>query len=223
MEKRYFTNWGYNSAKLLNHLKAVIENNGGYIVKKAGYPSYKNEYEIHNRTVIEEIHKTENMISDIEKWNNSESEKLNGLRQHRLQSLRSQLEKLKQDQPKPFTSRLTTYINFVHDGKYYYLTFDENPFFPFHYLKTGINEKGEVRPTYLDEFDKSDWMFDCLFESNVAEADYREIACTIFNKLVSAKETEPYYEESYERCPYCGSTHKVKKAPKKSNMEKVDI
>lgn len=223
MEKRYFTSINYNLARVIRQLQTVVENNGGYIASRKDFNSYSKEYEIHNRTVMEAIRDAEFQIATITEMSPSEIEKTNQLRQRRLDSLKAQVEKLKQDQPESFVTHFLQSITFVYDGKLYYFCTDDNPFFPFHYQKTDINEKGEINCTYLEEFSKEGWMFDCLFEQETTESDIREIANIVFNKLVSAEDTEAYYEVGYKNCPYCGRRMKYNKGAKIETYEKVEL
>lgn len=223
MEKRYFSSTNYNLTKMLAYLKTVVESKGGYIVYEKGFNPYKNEYEVYNRTVLEAIYDCEREIERIERYNSAEksvSERVLELRQRRLESLKRQITDLTQNQPEPFTTHFLQSIKFVYDGKLYYFQMDDNPFFPFHYQRTDINENGEALGTYLEEFSKKDWMFDCLFERETDEADIKEIADIVFNKLIESPDTEVYYESDYRYCPTCGSRMKYRHA-KKFTYEKI--
>lgn len=63
----------------------------------------------------------------------------------------------------PITVTHTSYINFTMNGVYYSYSLDNNPFFPFHYLKTPIDPKSETYSgdACVEESSKS-WFTDPL-------------------------------------------------------------
>ena len=85
------------------------------------------------------------------------------------------------------------YICFVYDGYYYYLQLDSNPFFDFLFTKSSmIDEKTTNQNVYGGSFTKC-WLWDCFFSLDCSGDDRREAANVIFNELVNAKSSKPYY------------------------------
>ena len=80
----------------------------------------------------------------------------------------------------------STYLSFTLDGMYYYYQFDENPFFPFYYIKTAVFDGKRDKDACLMECNK-EWLRDELFSFRASEYIIRNCARILFNSLVTAK------------------------------------
>ena len=81
-------------------------------------------------------------------------------------------------------------VSFEIDGTYYYVSFDDNPFFDFHYHKIKLNDKGKyVGEYYCDNFPKS-WLVDSLLSHNVTEEELYAAAVNIMKTLFSMRYSE---------------------------------
>ena len=99
---------------------------------------------------------------------------------------------------------------------------DDNPFFPHYYQKTKIVDGKRLRNIYLEEMPR-DWMYDCLF--GVANDDeIREIACQLYNTLVSLEPSGVYNEKQTITVPntYDGGYHR-ETVYKKNEYVPVDV
>lgn len=90
----------------------------------------------------------------------------------------------------PITVTHTTYITFELDGMYYYYQVEENPFFPFFYIKTPIDDgKKFSRDACLEEENK-EWLLDCFFKSECPSEMIIKAAEFIFDMLMNAKNSQ---------------------------------
>lgn len=196
----YYTNWNYNAARLLERLHIIVENNGGYIAETNApdyfYHSFQTLYTIHNRSLMEAIREQTERLNRVKKFNGD------------VIHVEKELQRLQEIQAPPVKTRFTTWIHFVLDNVYYELSFNDNPFFPFHYRKIKLANNQFTGDFYLEEFTK-EWLFDCLFSFQCNDAEIKEIANMIFNALCSAPASGEYIERKKERVPntYDGGWH----------------
>lgn len=94
----------------------------------------------------------------------------------------------------------TSYINFTLDGFYYYYQVDSNPFFPFYFVKSRIENGKYSRDAYLDN-DPKKWFFDCFFSKTCCNADVTEAANLIYNMLCNAAPSKIHRERNRQRVP----------------------
>lgn len=174
-EKLYLNNWKYNACRIFSSLAVVIENNGG-TVKPIKNPV------IVNRTLMESIAACERKLEAIENY----SKPLTDQQKAYAANQRRQLEEMQAINNDPIEVTSTGYISFVLDDIYYYYQTSDNPFFPFHYIKTPVIN-GKISKDAVLEEDPKEWLFDCVFSFNLGENDVKEIANMIFNMLYNAK------------------------------------
>lgn len=188
----YYTNWNYNAARLLDRLQRVIENNGGYIAEtnppEYFYHAFQTLYTIHNRTLAGAIRVAETRVNRLKEFQRDAS------------AAETELQRLQAIQAPPIKTRFTSYIHFALDNYYYELSFDNNPFFPFHYRKIKLNNNQFTGDFYLEEFTK-EWLCDCLFSYNCNNNEIKEISNMIFNALCSAPAVGEYIESKKTRVP----------------------
>lgn len=82
------------------------------------------------------------------------------------------------------TVRCLTCFGFTDMEIVYKLSFDDNPFFPFDYLKTKITDGTYSADAIYEEFNKDDWFWDCFFSYRASEEDLNEAANIIYNNLM---------------------------------------
>lgn len=196
----YYSNWKYNAARLLARLESIIENNGGYIAETHApdyfYHSFQTLYTIHNRTLSSAIREKEEFINRLKELGRNYS------------NVEKELSDLQSIQAPPVKTRFTTWIHFMLDGFYYELSFNDNPFFPFHYRKIKTTNDKFTGDYYLEEFTK-EWLYDCFFSFRCSEEDIKEGAQLIFNALLNGKASVEYIERKKTRVPntYDGGYH----------------
>ena len=97
----------------------------------------------------------------------------------------AELNMLKGISEEPLQVTHTTHISFVLNNIYYYYQLDDNPFFPFYYIKTPVVNGCYHIDAYMVE-DKKEWEDECFYRMDCSQADIVECANQIFNMLLKA-------------------------------------
>ena len=176
-QRLYLTSWEYNACRIITALAAVVENNGGQVKPQ------RHTAIISNRTLSSAVRDLEEKLQKIQE---RQEENATEVRAEYIKNKSAELEEMKRTPNNPIVVTHTTYISFVFDGMYYFYSVDTKPFFPFHYIKTPINN-GRRSQDAAAENDPKEWFYDCFFGFRVSDADVKEAANLIFNMLVAAK------------------------------------
>ena len=187
-ETLYFTNWSYNAARVLQRLEKLITDGGGVIASTYEH-SFNTLYTLHNRTLSGAIREQAERVQRLEELNRDAS------------AARDELETLQAIKCPPIETRFKSWISFVLDNVYYSLSFDNNPFFPFHLQKIKVNNLSYTGDFYLEELNKNNWMFDCLFSFRCNDEEIKEITSLLFNELQAAPLSGEYIETTKKRVP----------------------
>lgn len=187
-ETLYFTNWNYNAARILQRLEKLIDDNGGVIASTYEH-SFNTLYTLHNRTLSGAIREQTERVQRLEELKRDASK------------AREELGALKNINCPPIETRFKSWISFVLDNTYYYLSLDTNPFFPFHIQKIKVNNLSYTGDFYMEELNKKEWLFDCLFSFNCNDAEIKEITNLLFNELQAAPLSKEYIETTKKRVP----------------------
>ena len=174
-QRLYPATWEYNAARITTELARIVENHGGRV--KYGHTAI-----ISNRSITHAIYEKENRVKQLKLFN-AETEK--EIRTAAIKTFEKEIEELKQIDNEPIKVTHTGSIQFVFENNYYYFMTDSNPFFPFHYIKTPI-KNGKYSKDACCMEDKKEWLFDCFFSWECADADIKEAANLIFNMLCNA-------------------------------------
>lgn len=184
IKKLYPDNWNYNAAVILQELEKIVLNNGGRLCS-----TWKQEKrglcEIISRGILDRKKELEKDIERCERFKMTEA----------ARGYAAELEKISKIKNDPIITAYADYhyICFVYDGHYYYLQLDRNPFFDFLFTKSMmIDENTTTQNVYSCNFTKC-WLWDCFFSLDCSNDDRREAANIIFNELVTAKSSDPYY------------------------------
>ena len=176
-ERLYLSSWEYNVSLIISELAKIVENNGGR-VKPMKHAI------ISNRSIDENKRELEGRINRLQ-------ENLKIFTQNAgnfipiINDVKKQLEELEKINNKPIVVTHTSYIEFVLDNVYYYYSVDDNPFFPFHYIKTPVKNNMYSMDACAEE-DPKEWFYDCFLFRGCAKADIKEAANLIFNMLMNA-------------------------------------
>lgn len=194
-ETLYFTNWNYNAARILQRLEKLITGNGGVLASTWEH-SFNTLYTLHNRTLSGAIREQAERVQRLEELNRGASK------------ARADLEELQNIKCPPIITRFKSWIGFVLDNVYYYVSFSDNPFFPFHLQKIKVNNLSYTGDFYLEEL-KKDWLFDCLLSFRCTDDEIKEITNLLFNDLQAAPLSGEYIETTKKRVPnlYDGGYH----------------
>ena len=176
----YLDNWGYNALLILGELKSLVELRGGR-VKPAKTAI------ISNRSVESNIMDYKGRIKSLEDTNATAgySEKRAAV----IADLSGRVAELELFDNNPIPAYGQSWINFILDGKVYYLSLDNNPFFEFHYIKTPLRDDGTYsKDASVTESDKS-WLLDVFFSHKATGDDRRDAAEKILRWLMVANDT----------------------------------
>lgn len=180
MEKRYLSNFNYNSALILTELEKIVKENGGKIVST--WKHDRRPFAVVNRTILETIH-------DLEK----KKEKFTCFNKIFPVDMENKLIEYKTINNDPVTTYYGDfqYIGFSLNGVYYYYQIDRNPFFDFLYAKTPVINNC-IYNNHCTKNDPKEWLFDIFFSCKASDDDRKHAAETIYNMLINSKYTHVY-------------------------------
>lgn len=212
-ERLYPATWSYNAARITTALACIVENNGGRV-------KYGNAAIISNRSIEGAAREKSERLKKL-KALNAETEK--EIRTAAISALEKDLEELRKIDNAPRRVTHAGYIQFVLDENYYYFSLDDNPFFPFHYIKTPI-KNGNYSADACCMEDKKEWFFDCFLSWNCSDEDIKEAANLIFNMLCLAPFSEIIRDSERQRVPnrYDGGWH-YERIYKPERLKKIDF
>lgn len=183
----YFTSWNYNAARILTRLEKLIMDNGG-VIASTYENSFNTLYTLHNRTLRGAIMEQAERVKKIEERGRDAS------------AAREKLQEYESIKCPSIKTRFTTWISFILNDVYYSVSFDDNPFFPFHLQKIKINDLSYTGDFYLEEL-KKEWLFDCLLSFRCTNDEIKEITNLLFNQLQTAPLSDEYIETTKKRVP----------------------
>lgn len=206
-ENLYFKNSQYKEVLLINELINIVKKNGGSLCEN----KYSHNYIIHNRTIDNIIIDLQVKIERLEEALKKNSDILkNDMRQKVILSTQKEVEKweeLRKLNP-AIKTKYKNYVSFIYDGFYYYVQFDENPFFEHMFHKIPVKKESDNVFTYqgkyyIDNMELEDNIIEFLFKYDQTEKEIKEIASKLFDYLINEKPSERYYE--YERRRVCNT------------------
>ena len=175
-QRLYLGTWEYNASRILTELANAVIIRGGRV------KPLKNAI-VSNRSITDA---KQEYTEKIERLTELEKTSHNKKRTALIKVYSEKLAELEKVNNEPIKVTHTSYINFIHDGFYYYYQMDDNPFFEFYYHKTPVQNGRYSCDTYLTE-DNKEWLRNCFFSYDCSYADVVEAANFIFNMLVSSK------------------------------------
>lgn len=200
-ERLYATSWQYNSARILTRLAQLITAQGGKV--KPLHPAV-----LSDRNLEEACTATQRRI---------ESSYNAGPTSHPKER-ETQISNLQ-------TVTHTSYINFAMNGVYYSYSLDNNPFFPFHYLKTPIDPKSETYSgdACMEESSKS-WFTDPLIGFGCPDSEIESAAGAILSLLLATPLSTIRHDTKRTRIPntYDDGYH-FENIPIKERRIKIDF
>jgi hypothetical protein len=174
-EKLYCSNWQYNACRIITELAKIVENHDGRV---KAHPTAL----IHHRGLRQKKMELEHHLDIVKK--RIERDPDPKAIEHYEKKM-AELNMLKGISEEPLQVTHTTYISFVLDNIYYYYQLDDNPFFPFYYMKTPV-ENGCYHIDAYMVADKKEWEDECFYRMDCSQADIVEGANLIFNMLLKA-------------------------------------
>lgn len=214
-ERHHATSWQYNSARILTRLAQLITAQGGKV--KPLYPAV-----ISDRNLEDEIRETESKMNHLPEPNPDSWLDVRFIVEHHYLN---KLEELQSIPNAPITVTHTSYINFAMNGVYYSYSLDNNPFFPFHYLKTPIDPKSETYSgdACVEESSKS-WFTDPLIGFGCPDSEIESAAGAILSLLLAAPLSTIRHDTKRTRIPNAyDSGYHFETIPVKERRIKIDF
>lgn len=214
-ERLYATSWQYNSARILTRLAQLITAQGGKV--KPLYPAV-----ISDRNLEEVCTATKRRIESSYNAGPTSHPKE---RETQISNLQNELARFQAIPNAPITVTHTSYINFAMNGVYYSYSLDNNPFFPFHYLKTPIDPKSETYSgdACMEESSKS-WFTDPLIGFGCPDSEIESAAGAILSLLLAAPLSTIRHDTKRTRIPNAyDSGYHFENIPIKERRLKIDF
>lgn len=210
-ERHHATSWQYNSARILTHLAQLITAQGG---KVKPLPLAI----LSDRNLEEICTATQRRIESASTFHPKVREPL-------IFNLQKELALFQSIPNAPITVTHTSYINFTMNGVYYSYSLDNNPFFPFHYLKTPIDPKSETYSgdACVEESSKS-WFTDPLIGFGCPDSEIESAAGAILSLLLAAPLSAIRHDIKRTRIPNTyDSGYHFENIPVKERLLKIDF
>lgn len=214
-ERLYATSWQYNSARILTRLAQLITTQGGKV--KPLYPAV-----ISDRNLEEACTATQRRIESSYNAGPTSHPKE---RETQIFNLQKELARFQAIPNAPITVTHTSYINFAMNGVYYSYSLDNNPFFPFHYLKTPIDPKSETYSgdACMEESSKS-WFTDPFIGFGCPDSEIESAAGAILSLLLAAPLSTIRHDTKRTRIPNAyDSGYHFENIPVKERRIKIDF
>lgn len=186
----HLTNWNYNALLIMKELARVVTEHGGR-VKPARTAM------ITNRSITESILEYTRKIQNLRFASNRDGR--SEARDNRIAEYEQKIAHLESINNDPVVAWGESWIRFVVDGTMYYYSFDDNPFFPFHFVKTPLIDNLQYSIDAYSQEDKKDWLYDCYIISGCTENDHAEAARHIFDMLMKAPYSTEYRKKKRVR------------------------
>lgn len=180
-QRLYLTSWECNVLKIFELLTKLVEDAGGR-VKQPAHTAV-----ISNRTLDSEILSCQKRLEKLncmtKECGSSE------LRDRAIAETQARLTYLSSLDNAGVEVYGQSWINFVLDGKKYYASVDDNPFFDYSYIKTPVSEDGTYSADASVETIDRSWAGDCLFRYECTDEQRLDAAEKLFDILRRADDT----------------------------------
>ena len=191
-ERHHATSWQYNSARILTRLAQLITAQGGKV--KPLYSAV-----LSDRNLEEICTATQRRLESSYNAGPTSHPKE---RETQISHLQKELARFQAIPNAPITVAHTSYIDFTMNGVYYSYSLNDNPFFPFHYLKTPIDPKSETYSgdACMEESSKS-WFTDPLIGFGCPDSEIESAAGAILSLLLAAPLSAIRHDTKRTRIP----------------------
>lgn len=213
-ERHYATSWQYNSARILTRLAQLVTAQGGKV--KPLHPAILSDRNLEDD--IQDIEARIRTLTEQENESHSDAQTL------ALQTCLSRLDHLRAISNTPITVTHTSYISFIMNGLYYSYQLDSNPFFPFYYMKTPI-ENGTYSGDACLANEPKPWLNDNSFiRYGCSDSEIETAAQAILALLLAAPLSTLRHDTKRTRVPniYDSGSH-FENIPVKERRFKIDF
>lgn len=213
-ERLYATSWQYNSARILTRLAQLVTAQGGKV--KPLHPAVLSDHNLEDD--IQDIEARIRTLTERENESHSDAQTL------ALQTCLSSLDRLRAIPNTPITVTHTSYISFAMNGLYYSYQLDSNPFLPFYYLKTPI-ENGTYSGDACLANEPKPWLNDNSFiRYGCSDSEIETAAQAILSLLLAAPQSTFRHDTKRTRVPNIyDSGYHFENVPVKERRLKIDF
>lgn len=212
-QRHYATSWQLNSARILTRLAQLVTAQGGKV--KPLHPAILSDRNLEDD--IQDIETRIRTLTEQENESHSDAQTL------ALQTCLSHLDRLRAIPNTPITVTHTSYISFAMNGLYYSYQLDSNPFFPFYYMKTPI-ENGTYSGDACFEDDPKSWFTDPLVGFGCPQSEIETAAQAILALLLTAPLSTLRHDTQRIRIPNTyDSGYHFENIPLKERRLKIDF
>ena len=211
-QRHYATSWQYNSARILTRLAQLVTAQGGKV--KPLHPAVLSDHNLEDACTATQRR--------LEYWNKLTFTYDPDERQTIVSKLQHKLARF-QSIPNLITVTHTSYISFVMNGFYYSFSLDDNPFFPFYYMKTPI-ENGTYSGDACVENASKSWAVNALLGFGCPQSEIETAAQAILALLLAAPLSTLRHDTQRIRVPntYDSGSH-LENVPVKERRLKIDF
>lgn len=213
-QRLYATSWQYNSARILTRLAQLITAQGGKV--KPLHPAV-----LSDRNLEEACTATQRRIESSYNAGPTSHPKE---RETQIFNLQKELARFQAIPNAPITVTHTSYISFAMNGLYYSYQLDDNPFFPFYYMKTPI-ENGTYSGDACLANEPKPWLNDNSFiRYGCSDSEIETAAQAILALLLAAPLSTLRHDTKRTRIPniYDSGSH-YENIPVKERRIKIDF
>lgn len=213
-QRLYATSWQYNSARILTRLAQLITAQGGKV--KPLHPAV-----LSDRNLEEACTATQRRIESSYNAGPTSHPKE---RETQIFNLQKELARFQAIPNAPITVTHTSYISFAMNGLYYSYQLDDNPFLPFYYMKTPI-ENGTYSGDACLANEPKPWLNDNSFiRYGCSDSEIETAAQAILALLLAAPLSTLRHDTKRTRIPniYDSGSH-YENIPVKERRLKIDF
>lgn len=213
-QRLYATSWQYNSARILTRLAQLVTAQGGKV--KPLHPAILSDRNLEDD--IQDIEVRIRTLTEQENESHSDAQIL------ALQTCLSRLDRLQAIPNTPITVTHTSYISFAMNGLYYSYQLDDNPFLPFYYMKTPI-ENGTYSGDACLANEPKPWLNDNSFiRYGCSDSEIETAAQAILALLLAAPLSTLRHDTKRTRIPNAyDSGYHFENIPVKERRLKIDF
>lgn len=212
-QRLYATSWQYNSARILTRLAQLVTAQGGKV--KPLHPAI-----LSDRNLEDEIRETESKMNHLPEPNPDSWLDVRFIVEHHYLNKLEELQSI----PNDITVTHTSYISFAMNGLYYSYQLDDNPFLPFYYMKTPI-ENGTYSGDACLANEPKPWLNDNSFiRYGCSDSEIETAAQAILALLLAAPLSTLRHDTQRTRIPNTyDSGYHFENVPVKERRLKIDF
>lgn len=212
-ERLYATSWQYNSARILTRLAQLVTAQGGKV--KPLHPAILSDRNLEDACTATQRR--------LEYWNKLTFTYDPDERQTIVSKLQCELDNFRSIPNTPIAVTHTSYISFAMNGFYYSFSLDDNPFFPFYYMKTPIENGTYSGDACMENASKS-WAVNALLGFGCPQSEIESAAQAILALLLAAPLSTLRHDTKRTRIPNTyDSGYHFETIPIKERRIKIDF